>query len=120
MEQCKSTILKQTSHGKLMLCKGCDKYHIEFKNLKFSFTLTEFKSFVSYFRDLDGTYWTDINQATVYYRKINVPIGHKNVTTLFTTEEINELLDLCNIQNNNPHHLQYLNTERIEPALCWN
>ena len=120
MEQCKSTILKQTSHGKLVLCKGCNKYHIEFKNLKFSFNTTEFKDFVNYFNDLDGTYWTDINQTTVYFRKINVPIGHKNVTTLFTAEEITELLDLCTIKKHISQYSNFLTTERIEPAISWN
>ena len=87
-------MINQTNNGKVFRCPGCNKIHIEYKNLNFNFNDKEYRDFANYFKGLDGQYWEDINYHTPYRRKIIVPIGHKNVNILLNNTELQELKKL--------------------------
>ncbi len=59
--------------------------------MKFTFERKEFEQFRKYFLNLEPEYWESLNKNSVYNRKIMVPIGHKNVVTMFNTSEIYEI-----------------------------
>lgn len=88
---CKKKILSSTLNGKVMKCESCNRYHIEYNNLLFTFTSSEFQYFRKYFLELDAEYWGNKNVNSGYSRKIIIPVGHKNVSAIFNKEEINEL-----------------------------
>ncbi|TKG95741.1 hypothetical protein EYV94_05455 [Puteibacter caeruleilacunae] len=94
MENCKTKILNETKSGKLFRCLSCDKIHIEFQNLYFTFNNEEYKKFKEYFLELDGEYWEDVNKNVICRRRIMVPIGHQRLILLFNNEEIRELKKL--------------------------
>jgi hypothetical protein len=86
--------INQTENGKIFRCPGCNKIHIEYKNLNFNFSDKEYKHFANYFKELDGQYWEKTNINMPYLRKIIVPIGHKNVNILLNNTELQELKNL--------------------------
>ncbi len=90
----KFKVLSQSVFGKIFICPSCNKIHVEFKNLYFSFTNTEYESFANYFINFDVQYWME---HSIHYKnngKILIPVGHKNIATLFTPSEIDELKSL--------------------------
>jgi hypothetical protein len=94
MDACKLMMMSQTANGKVFVCNGCNKYHLEYKNLQFSFNESEYRFFVDYFNKIDADYWESINKNTLYRKKIMVPIGHHNFTMMFDYVEILELREL--------------------------
>ena len=83
--------INQTENGKIFRCPGCNKIHIEYKNLNFNFSDKEYIHFSNYFKKLDGQYWEKMNLNMPYRRKIIVPIGHENVNILLNNTELQEL-----------------------------
>ena len=94
MHKCKIDILSKTLNGKVFKCDTCKKIHIEFKNLNFIFSNEEFKFFQDYFSKLDPSHWHQKNQGSSYHRKVMVPIGHRNFTTMFHVSEVHEFKKL--------------------------
>lgn len=86
--------INQTVNGKIFRCSTCNKIHIEFKNLNFNFNEKEYLHFANYFQNLDGQYWEYLNRESLYRRKIQVPIGHKNMNILISNTELQELKQL--------------------------
>lgn len=84
-------IINQTENGKIFRCPGCNKIHIEYKNLNFNFNDDEFEHFVNYFKKLNGQYWENVNIHALYRKRIIVPIGHKNLNILLNNTELQEL-----------------------------
>ena len=87
-------IINQTENGKIFRCESCNKIHIEYKNLNFNFKEKEYLDFAKYFQKLDGQYWEYLNRESPYQRKIQVPIGHKNLNILLSNTELQELKSL--------------------------
>jgi hypothetical protein len=87
-------VMSQSASGRVFKCPSCDKIHIEFNNLYFTFDDEEYKSFSNYFLDFDVHYW--IAQPGYLHRnkKLLIPVGHRNVATLFSASEIYELKNL--------------------------
>jgi hypothetical protein len=83
--------INQTENGKVFKCSSCNKIHIEYKNLNFNFDNKEYLHFAKYFQKLDGQYWEYLNRESPYQRKIQVPIGHKNLNILLSNTELQEL-----------------------------
>ena len=89
-----SNIINQTQNGKVFRCSGCNKIHIEYKNLNFNFDDEEYKNFACYFMELDGPYWESVNSHVSFRKKIIVPVGHKNLNMLLNNSELEELKQL--------------------------
>ena len=103
-------VINQTPSGKIFKCFKCDKIHIEFKNLYFTFSDEEYESFKEYFLNFNGEYWHNIRKNSACRRKIVIPVGHKNLTTLFHLEEIRELKSLflnSNLRNKEPDLISF-------------
>jgi len=90
-------ISNSTENGKVFICSKCDAIHIEFKNLNFNFSETQFKNFTDYILELNGSEWEYKNRNTHYRRKIIIPTGHKNVKILLNNGELTELKQLLSI-----------------------
>ena len=89
-----SNVMNQTENGKIFRCSGCNKIHIEYKNLNFNFDEEEYENFANYFMELDGPYWESVNTHVEFGRKIIVPVGHRNLNMLLNTRELEELKQL--------------------------
>jgi hypothetical protein len=120
MEGCKFNMLSQTPNGMIFKCQTCDRLHIEYKNLNFNFTKKEFDFFRKYFLSLDAEYWENVNRQSFYKRKIMVPIGHKNFTALFSSEEISEIKILFGRSTHQQGENDFLNFDAIEGNLSLN
>lgn len=117
---CKKKILRQTENGKVIKSYTCNQYHIEFNNLHFTFSKDEFTHFRNYFLELDIQYWEALNAESIYKRKIMVPVGHKNVTTMFQASEVLELRRLFSASVEKPEYAPSLNFKAIGSNLVWN
>lgn len=89
-----SKVMNQTENGKVFRCSGCNKIHIEYKNLNFNFSEDEYENFINYFKELNGPYWESVNANIEFEKKIIVPIGHKNINMLLDNRELEELKQL--------------------------
>jgi hypothetical protein len=91
-------IINRTTNGTVFRCNKCEKLHIEFNNLNFNFTSSEYEYFVDFFRRLDEDFWESINTRSVYKRKIIVPIQHRNFMILMNSREVKEMKVLLGIE----------------------
>ena len=98
MENIKPVILRETLNGKVFKCLTCNLIHVEFKNLNFNFSDSQYNHFAAYIKGLDGGQWELINRKSVYSRKILIPIGYQNINIMFNSEELAEFKDLLHIQ----------------------
>ena len=98
--------INQTENGKVFRCSGCNKIHIEYKNLNFNFDEEEYENFANYFMELDGPYWESVNTHVKFGKKIIVPVGHKNLNMLLDNDELQELKILFSRRSAN--HLNLL------------
>ena len=120
MHSCKVDILSKTLNGKVFKCDTCDKIHIEFKNLNFVFSTKEFQFFLDYFVKIDLSYWHQKNQDSLYHRKVMVPIGHRNFTTMFHVSEAHEIKRLLKGVNKVAQKLSLLAVDRFGEELILN
>lgn len=91
-------IFNKTTHGTIFRCGKCNKIHIEFGNLNFNFTEKEFREFAAYIQKMDGKYWECQNAASVFTRKIRIPIGEANFCFLLNSRELQQLKELLAVQ----------------------
>jgi hypothetical protein len=117
---CFKNIISISTHGRIMKCISCNKYHIEFNNLLFSFSENEYNKFRNYFLEFDVDYWEDRNKDVVYQRKIIVPVGHKNISTLFNKEEIIELKQLFSNKKQMHQHVSRDLFSTLMLSICQN
>lgn len=117
---CKKKILSKTPNGKIIKCSSCDKYHVEFSNLLFTFNKEEFLHFKDYFLNFDASYWEGMNTNLIYSRKITIPVGHKNITTLFNKLEIEELKQLFSPQKMRSNDNASINFSVFKDDICYN
>lgn len=87
-------IINQTINGRIYKCSECNKIHVEYKNLYFSFNNKEYHNFQNYIQNLDGQYWVRQNKDHSSERKIHIPINHPNLVMNFNLEELGELKEL--------------------------
>ena len=106
-------VLSQTPNGRVFICPNCEKLHIEFHNFLFSFTKKEFNYFQQCFARMDGCYYETINSEIVYSRKIIVPIGHKNVSMMLNSMELEELKALLKCPKSNSAPDAFLSVSEI-------
>ncbi len=112
-------MINQTENGKIFKCSKCDKIHIEYKNLNFSFTYKEYESFAAYIKDLDGKNWEDSNHDSLYSRKIMISILHDNFNILLHNYELEELKFLLSEKKDN-NDIKYLDFINAFDDLCLN
>ena len=120
MQNCKLHIISQTSNGKIFRCTTCNKLHIEYKNLNFNFAPEEFEFFKNYFLKLNAEHWENVNKNTFYKRKIMVPIGHRNFTAMFNSEEIHELKFMFRNANRNNKDSEFIGLNQMDSKLSLN
>lgn len=113
-------VLSSSSQGKVYLCGSCDKIHIEFKNLSFSFNRKEYNQFINYFLKLEPNRWEYLNQDTIYTRKIQVPIAHKNLTLMFCANEIYQLQELFKNVTKSKVSIELISRKRFSAQLALN
>lgn len=109
-------ILSSTPNGLVYKCNSCSKIHIEYKNLNFNFTQSQYDYFANYFNKLDADYWEDVNKRSPLKRKIVVPIGHDSLNVLLNRKEIEELRKLLLNKSKNRH----IQSKDIGISLCYN
>lgn len=109
MRNTKLIIIQKTNNGKIFKCFKCNLIHIEFKNINFNFTDSQYKHFVEYIMKVNGKEWEYRNRDTSYSRKILIPIGYQNINILFNNEELIEfkcLLDMYQLNSNYTQHFK--------------
>ena len=119
METFKHRIISQTKNGKVFKCRNHGKFLIEYKNLSYTFDEEEYNFFKNYFLTLDPEKWERINAESFYKRKIHVPIGHRNFTTVFHKQEILELKRLLG-HSSGTHNFEFLGVRNLEMDLSMN
>ncbi len=87
-------VINHTINGKVFKCSKCNAIHIEYKNLNFNFSESDFEDFVMFFEELDVEECARLNQTTSFRRSIVIPIGHKNFNMLFDKNELYEFKEL--------------------------
>ncbi len=120
MKQCKLEVLSSSVNGKIFKCHTCNKIHIEYKNLNFAFSENEYFFFKDYFLKLKPEKWERINQNTIYKRKIMVPIGHRNFTIMFHSNEIYEIKELFGNHKTKSNYSEMIALNSIEADLSLN
>jgi len=109
----KKNVINQTANGCVFTCPRCEKVHVEFQNIFFSFDEKEYEYFCSCFLRMDGDYYEQMNARMKSKRKIIVPIGHRNASMLLNNKELEELQTLLSGNNNTPYKPCYLTTREI-------
>ncbi len=84
----------QTPNGRVYRCAACNKIHVEYKTLSFSFNPAEYHQFRDYIQQLDPEFWAAQNQRHNGERKILIPINHPTLMMKFRPEEVDELKEL--------------------------
>jgi len=120
MEKCNTKMIARSVNGSVFKCHSCNKIHIEFKNLHFSFNEDEFDIFRQYFLSLEPEKWEYINKNSIYQRKILVPIGHKNLKLMFNANEVYELQDIFQKTQNSKSHFELIKTDFIASEMSLN
>jgi hypothetical protein len=120
MKQCKLEVLSRSINGKIFKCHTCNKIHIEYKNLNFTFSENEYHFFKDYFLKLEPEKWERINQNTFYKKKIMVPIGHRNFTAMFNTEEIYEIKNMFTGIKQQNVGISFIDANKIFVKPCLN
>jgi hypothetical protein len=113
-------IIRQSPNGKVFKCPSCDKLHIEYKNLSFAFSDNEFNDFRDYFLRLQPEKWEYLNKDSCMGRKIMIPIGHRNVTSIFHVHEIYELKSLLGGVKKRHHPFEFIKLAHVEAPLSLN
>lgn len=103
-------IINQTINGKVYRCTTCNKIHVDYKNLSFTFNKPEYQNFSQYMKKLDGEYWAQKNEEHSGNRKIMIPINHQNLILNFSMAEIVELKDLLASQINAGSNFKWITT----------
>ncbi|WP_372774039.1 DUF6686 family protein [Mangrovibacterium sp.] len=106
--------INQTVNGRIYKCAECDKFHVNYKNLSFSFAQEEYENFQNYMRKLDVNYWAQQNEHRSGERKIMIPINHKNLILSFRTDEIDEIKALLADHTGRKPRFQLLKTRNFE------
>lgn len=91
------SLINKTLNGKLVFCKNCNLYHLEFGNLYFNFNEDELQIFRKYLNSIDGDYYHNINQHSTNKRKIMLPTKLKGIHFAMHLEELNELKKLLKL-----------------------
>lgn len=113
-------LLSSTHHGRIYICSSCNKIHIEFNNLNFSFKKGEYRNFKNYFLKIDPKRWELLNQDTLNKRKIVVPISHQNLTLIFNASEVFQLQELFINASSKKTSLDLVDLKRFETNLSLN
>ncbi len=93
--------INQTINGRIYRCSECNKIHVDYKNLSFTFSRKEYDNYQTYIQQLDPEYWADQNKQKSGEAKIVIPLNHPNLVMKFKAEEIYELKELL-IRNLKP------------------
>lgn len=118
--QATKNILAQSPNGIVYKCASCSKFHFEFNNLIFAFSLEEYKNFRRYFLTLDADYWEAQNSDMINRRKIIVPVGHQNLQIAFCKDEILELKSLFSSKVEHEHRFNRSLNRTLVKELCNN
>ncbi|MGQ1889748.1 DUF6686 family protein [Thermophagus sp. OGC60D27] len=91
-------IINKTTNGTIFRCNQCNNIHIEYNNLSFSFSPSQFNFFVDFFKNIKANHWEKMNAASPYSRKIIIPVHHRNITLLMNAQEVKEMRVLLGIE----------------------
>lgn len=104
-----------TRNGNMFFCKGCQKYHVEFGNLLFSFNKEELKIFTDYINGINGDYFYGMKQHLSTHRKIILPTKLKGISFIMYFEELEELKMLLNFKKPSAsYNVQTMNLIRCD------
>jgi len=115
-----STLINQSTNGKIFKCTACQKIHIEYKNFNFNFDQEEYKHFVNYISKLDGKKWEAKNKNNIYNRKIIISIRHKTVNVMLHNYELLELKQLLQHKIEKIPVFQYIMVQGVNIKQCCN
>lgn len=110
--------ISKVSSGELSICENCNIYHLEFNNIYFEFTVSQYKQFKKYLLSIESDYWEHKYAHTNVKRKIPIPSLQSNLVLMFNRQEINELKFLfCNKED---VFNTYLNVDDIDSMMILN
>lgn len=87
-------ILATAKSGELSFCKQCNIYHLEFNNIYFEFSISQFKYFQAYLLTINSQFWEQKYACASFKRKIPIPSMQNNLVLMFNRQEIEELKTL--------------------------
>jgi len=102
-----------TENGKVFTCLKCNKIHIEFNNLNFSFSEIEYKSFKEYVLKLNGEKWEAINNDSVFERKIHISILNNSFSIVLHNYELEEFKNLLNGDSDTEQEFYFIKNENF-------
>lgn len=106
--------INQTINGRIYRCSECNKIHIDYKNLSFSFQIPEYRTVQSYIHQLDAAYWAGQNKKVNGRYRVMIPINHENLLLNFSPEEIAELKELLVDRLDGKRHFHFLKTRSFD------
>lgn len=115
--KCYKKIVSISTHGQIIKCSTCNKFHIEFKNLQFDLNPLEFSFFKKCFLNLDAAYWEYKNERSQSFRKILIDLNHENISARFNKEEIMKLQELLSGSKTNE---EFLKVDHFDVSFCSN
>ncbi len=84
-----------STNGQIFVCQQCQKIHLELSNFAIDFSSTErLELFLKFLLGIDGKLVEEINQKSVYRRKIMVQMPGSEMKMLFTLDEFDEVRNL--------------------------
>ena len=111
-------IISKTKNGMVFQCKSCENYQVVFNNLNFSFTDKEYFYFSKYISGIDLGHYENHFNDDLHGKKIQLPIGHKNLLIALNCQELRELQHLFNHKITEDYSL--INLDKIHYKLFMN
>ena len=106
--------VNQTINGRIYQCSECNKIHVDYKNLSFSFHLPQYQNFQTCIQQPDAAYRAQKNEEINGQRRVMIPINHGNLMLNFPPEEIAELKELLVAQLNTTMRFRLIKTRNFD------
>ncbi|MFV0377406.1 MAG: DUF6686 family protein [Mangrovibacterium sp.] len=106
--------INQTTNGRIYKCSECNKIHVDYKNLSFSFQPQQYQNIQKYIQQLDAAYWASQNEEANGQYRVMIPINHESLMLNFTPFEISELKELFVDRLDCPKRFRLLKTQNFD------
>lgn len=94
--------INKTTNGKVFTCGKCNAIHVEYKNINFNLSKTQFKEYANYLQELNGQEWERINKDSNFTRKIIIPTQDTHIKLILNNVELKELKTLFGCKKMKP------------------
>lgn len=107
-------VVSKTKNGSIILCGQCDIYHFTFGQFYLDFSESELKSFKTFLKSIDATYWEEFYSDCNIKRKIPIPTQQTNLYIMLNKFELEELKLLTSFNANKTNEITLLSLKDID------